>query len=159
MTSYTCHNCTKGVGEWCISCRRVDQDDHRIAHAPHIRDDRTPCAPTRNPKSTPLDEDAEDKFRRYIFDLRDLSQMQWVMLHHVWHGGSPSTFGAMFSDLLKHSGLYGDRTRRDEWERTVDELGPKVSRQTASLLWDRSCWRVPVLRHFQTWPVKPWRAQ
>ena len=149
-----CHNCRIGPGALCASCKRVNQDDIRIRHAPHNRDAYTPAVTIRSPKSTPLPDEAEDKFRRFIYGLRDLTIMQWRLLYHVWHGGSPSTFGAMVTDVIKRTGLYGDRERRAEWEAAVGAIGPHVSRQTASLIWNRLCNKFEVFRHFQTWPTK-----
>jgi hypothetical protein len=140
----------------CAECKRVDQDDLRIAHSPH--DERpelgrwTPQQPSE--RATALPEDVEDALRRFVFDLFDLSPVHLLLLRHVRHGGTPCTFGMMLQATVMSLAKYGDRSRSREWCETVDAILGEVSRQTASAMWNRICERLPYFRHFQTWPVK-----
>ena len=152
----TCHSCKIGPGEMCATCRRVDQDELRIAHAPH--DERpeltrwTPPQPSE--QATPLPEDVEDALRRFVFNVFDLTPLQLLLLRHVRHGGTPCTFGKMLAAFMKGVVKYGDRSRAREWCEAVDGIVGEVSRQTASSMWNALCERMPHFRHFQSWPVK-----
>ena len=36
---YACHNCRTRGTDKCLVCKKIDQDDYRIAHAPHGAED------------------------------------------------------------------------------------------------------------------------
>lgn len=149
---YTCHNCPDGRGPHCARCRRVDQDDIRIQHTPHNRAElQAAAAQPTSERATGLPAEVEDRLRRFLFDLFDLSPVQLIMLRHVKHGGTPNSFGRAFAAFLKSSITYGDRARKAEWERTVEEIGAHVSRATAWAIWDGMVKAHPLLAVFRAW--------
>lgn len=150
--SYACHNCRRGPGPHCAKCRRVDQDDIRIRHSPHSRAELQAAArPPASEPVTDLPADVENRLRIFMFDLFDLSPIQLLLLQHVRDGGTPGTFGRAFAAFVKSSVIYGDRSRRAQWERTCDEMGANVSRATAWAIWNGMLRRNPMLAVFRTW--------
>lgn len=148
----TCHNCRIGPSEACLACRRADYDDIRIQHSPHNRAElQAAVARTAGEQATVLPADVEDRLRRFLFDLFDLSPVQLLMLRHVKHGGTPNSFGRVFAAFVKASITYGDRRQRERWERTCEEIGAHVSRATAWAIWDGMVKAHPLLAVFRTW--------
>ncbi len=150
--SYTCHNCPKGRGPHCATCRRVDQDDIRIQHSPHNKAEfQASSIQAASGQATALPDEIEDTLRRFLFDLFDLNPTQYLLLRHVIQGGTPSTFGRTFAAFLKSSIIYGKRRHRARWERTCDEIGAWISRATAWAIWNEMVKKFPLLSIFQTW--------
>lgn len=151
-TIYTCHNCPEGRGPHCARCHRVDQDDIRIQHTPHNRSELQAAAnQPASGRATDLPDEIEDRLRRFLFDLFDLSPVQLLLLQHVKHGGTPNSFGRAFAAFVKSTITYGDRAQKARWERTVSEIGAHVSRATAWAIWDGMVKAHPLLAVFRTW--------
>ena len=100
-TSYACHNCKRGRGDWCILCKRVDSDDIRIRKTPHNRDEltaaRTVAADTRS-AVTPFAPDAEDALRALLSVLAELPPNVVLILHGLLNGKSLVEIGALTGD-------------------------------------------------------------
>lgn len=147
-----CHNCKIGPGPACQHCKRVNQDDIRIQHTPHNRSELQATAPqTASEKATNLPEDIENTLRTFLYDLFDLSPVELLLLQHVRKHGTPVSFCRCFSQFLKGTIKYGERTRRAEWNRAVDEIGANIGRATTKAIWDGMIKRLPLLAVFQTW--------
>lgn len=149
----TCHNCRIGPNaKACAACKRVEHDDIRIAHSPHNRTELQASAPQpASEQATSLPAEVEDTLRRFLFDLFDLDPVQLMLLRHIKHGGTPTTFGRTFAAFLKSSIIYGKRQQKARWERTCEEIGAWITRATAWAIWDAMVKKSPLLEIFQTW--------
>ena len=147
-----CHNCRRGIGKHCETCKRVSQDDIRIQHTPHNRSEMQAAMPQpASEQATGLPGDIEDKLRQFLFDLFDLDPIQLLLLQHVRRHGTPVSFRAYFAKFLKNSIKYGNRAHKERWEQMVDEVGANIGRATAKAIWDGMVKKSPLLAVFQTW--------
>lgn len=135
-----CHSCKRGLGEWCIQCKRIAQDDIRIEHAPHNRDELT--AATLQPQSPPrplanLPAEAEDALRQAVMALTDLDPLDALLLLHVAKGGTPSSFGKTLLSVIVKAERY---------------TGDGMSRATASYRWRSICDTFAPFAALRQWP-------
>ena len=96
-----CHNCKRGCGEWCISCRRVDFDDINIRHTPHNRDELTAVrtvAADAPPAVTPFAPGTEDALRALLSVLAELPPNVVLILHGLLNGKSLVEIGRLTAD-------------------------------------------------------------
>ena len=106
-----CHNCKRGCGDWCISCRRVDFDDIAIRSSPHdahaeitaeCRADphaAIPCGEPPIPQSvTPFAPETEDALRALLSELAQLPPHVALLLHGLLNGKTIVEIGRMTGD-------------------------------------------------------------
>ena len=87
MSITACHNCQKGVGDWCIPCNRISQDDIRIQRQPHNKSEFQ--ATTVQPKGeqvTPFSEETENALRIFLSTLAQLPTATVVIFHSFLRG-------------------------------------------------------------------------
>ena len=122
-----CHNCKRGVGDWCIKCQRVTQDDIRIRNAPHAievtaavrqRDyDAPPDRDSAHTVTADLSADAEDKLRRAMASLFSLDPIDLLLVQHLMRGGKLADFHRVTDRLEKTIGRYHGSPRALAWAR------------------------------------------
>ncbi len=129
MNIIACHSCSKGVGKHCETCRRVSQDDIRIAHSPHNRSELQ-ATTIRQPsqQATALPEDVEDTLRRLLCTITELKTLDILLLVHIAKGGTPGTFGRSLNALIAEAKTYGDEigraTAMAKWKAIVKKFAP-----------------------------------
>lgn len=102
-----CHSCRRGRGEHCLTCRRVEQDDIRIAHSPHNRDELTASAPSAGSgQCTDLPGETEDRFRQSLMALFDLSPIELLLVQHVMRGRTFASFGDVLGKVADKAAKY-----------------------------------------------------
>lgn len=99
MTSTACHNCKRGPGPSCATCRRVDQDDIRIAHTPHSRAELVALTPQEAASATGLPPDVEDTLRQALIGLFDLDPIELLLVQHIVRRHNLSTFGQVMAKV------------------------------------------------------------
>lgn len=105
---YACHNCKRGRGQWCVKCRRVDQDDQRIQRRPSFSENNTrPAFPNKpSERATSLPVDVEDTLRIAMCGLFDLKPLELLLVQHIVHGRPLSTFGEAIEQVRKKISKY-----------------------------------------------------
>lgn len=99
-----CHNCTRGPGAACITCKRIDQDDIRIRREPKNRNPDLGTA-TNMPDpaaaidgdddarqgATTLPADDEDALRRFLATVTGLDALAFLAALHLARRGRSRT--------------------------------------------------------------------
>lgn len=87
MSITACHNCQKGVGDWCIPCKRISQDDIRIQHTPKNKDEYTISrAQPKSEKVTPFSEETENALRILLTSFAQLPSTTIIIFHCLLRG-------------------------------------------------------------------------
>ncbi len=138
MNIIACHSCTKGVGKHCETCRRVSQDDIRIAHSPHNRSElQATTIHEPSEQATALPPDVEDTLRRLLCTITGFKTLDILLLVHIAKGGTPSNFGRAVNALMAEARTYG----------------PEIGRATAMAKWKAIVKRFAPFRALRSWGI------
>ena len=127
--SYTCHNCQRGRGQHCITCKRITQDDIRIQHKQHNREELQ-AATIAHPwgKVTNLPADVEDALRHFLFAVTSLDALQFIAALHLLRRGRrralAETIRAFAADVRAHIGKpnFNRATVWAKWKNVIGRL-------------------------------------
>lgn len=133
-----CHNCQYYGTRRCLKCKRIEQDDIRIQHTPHNRDELT-VSHIQQPSTpaTRLPEDVEDILRRLLCTVTALAPLDALLVLHVAQGGTPSTFGSYINRFKAQCNGYG----------------AEISRATAKAKWESICKRFSPFAALRSWGI------
>lgn len=143
--SYACHNCRRGRGQHCITCKAVEGDDIRIRLSPHNREELQ--SSERNPWGRPwgnvtrLPADVEDTLRHFLFAVTSLDALQFVAALHLLRRGErralADTIRALAADVRMYLGKPGEITHRATiWAKWRKIVGRMPELRAAALKWD-----------------------
>ena len=127
--SYTCHNCQRGRGQHCITCKRITQDDIRIQRQHHNREELQ-AATIKHPwgKVTNLPADVEDALRHFLFAVTSLDALQFIAALHLLRRGRrralAETIRTFAADVRAHIGKpnFNRATVWAKWKNVIGRL-------------------------------------
>ena len=137
MTVFACHNCDIGPGPACYECKRVDQDDIRISHSPHNREElQATMQQAASEKATSLPDETEDALRLFLVTVTGLDVVSFVAaLHYMRRGGRRRLAGVIrrfAADVREYNGA-------------------KLSRATVFAKWQAITEKIPELAAVRSW--------
>ncbi len=116
---YGCHNCDKGAGEWCFTCRRVGSEDLALRKKTSGERVLSTVTAKRSEKQQPLtnlDADAEETLLSFLYQLTALDPVNALMLLHFAKGGRIITFQQfalnVAEKIIKHFSRDGKSKRQ-----------------------------------------------
>ncbi len=107
-----CHNCTIGPGKACLACKRINQDDIRIAHRPHLTNRSAAVIAAATPHTSEralpnvMPEDDEDALRQFLATIAGLDAPHLLALLHFARRGSHRTLAESFRTFAASIRMY-----------------------------------------------------
>ena len=141
-----CHNCKNGVGQHCITCRRINQDDIRIKRNPHninpelTKELTTSADAGKEPElATPINPNAEDVLRLMLATFAALSPLELLLVIH-----SATRRAYPFEEYLR---TFVDKIQQYE----NDDSGRMFSRATLKAAWESIAAKNPAFAVLRSW--------
>jgi len=129
-----CHSCELNGKQdpRCLNCRRVNQDDIRIAKTPHTRSEMVAAQPQAEPYGycTKLPHEVEDTLRQAMASFWGLDPIELLCVQHIMRGQRLSAFGNTLRKIYQRIGKYRGSERaqagmmRDAIARKMPMLAP-----------------------------------
>ena len=147
-----CHNCTRGPGAACITCKRIDQDDIRIRKEPKNQNpDLGTATYTPDPAAaidggelppaktaTGLPEGDEDALRRFLATVTSLDALSFLAALHFARRGRSRNLAKAVRDFAADVRTYKASARG-------------MSRATIQAKWESLVAEIPAFAVFRTW--------
>jgi len=135
-----CHNCKVGPSRACFTCRRVSQDDIRIAHTPHNRSEMQIAANyAPSAKATNLPDEDEDALRKLLATVAGLDVLQFIAALHMARHGRCRHIAKAVRDAAEDVRSY------------YSGEAFKIGRATVQAKWHALCRKIPELAAVQAW--------
>ena len=142
----TCHNCKRGVGDHCIYCKRVNQDEIRMMKATHnvnpglTKDPKTENADAQTQEpATNLQPNVEDVLRVMFATFANLPPIGVLaVVHRATKRAEP--FAEYLQNFLAKMRTY-----------LKGGQGHAMNRATLKAAWDRTAAKNPAFAALQTW--------
>lgn len=147
-----CHNCDRGPGDACLTCKRIDQDDIRIKREPkNINPELGEATYTPDPAAaidgyepppantaTGLSEGDEDALRRFLATVTGLDALAFLAALHFARRGRSRNLAQAVRDFAADVRAYKASARG-------------MSRATIQKKWKTLVAMIPALAVFRTW--------
>ena len=146
-----CHNCTRGPGAACITCKRIDQDDIRIKREPKNVNPElgeatyTPYTAAAidggddaRQGATTLPEDDEDALRRFLSSVTSLDALSFLAALHFARRGRSRNLAQAVRDFAADVRAY-------------KTSASGMSRATIQMKWKSLVAKIPALSVFRSW--------
>lgn len=149
-----CHNCTRGPGAACITCKRIDQDDIRIKREPkNVNPELGEATYTPDPaaaidggddarqSATTLPADDEDALRRFLATVTSLDALSFLAALHFARRGRSRNLAKAVRDFAADVRAY-----------TASERG--MCRATIWAKWESLVAKIPAIAVLRSWPKR-----
>ena len=147
-----CHNCTRGPGAACITCKRIDQDDIRIKREPkNVNPELCEATYTPDPASaidgdepppaktaTGLPELDEDTLRRFLATVTSLDALSFLAALHFARRGRSRNLAQAVRDFAADVRAYAAGAHG-------------MQRATVTAKWNTLTRKIPALAVFRSW--------
>jgi hypothetical protein len=146
-----CHNCTRGPGAACITCKRIDQDDIRIKREPkNVNPELGEATYTPDPAAaidggddarqgaTTLPADDEDTLRRFLATVTGLDALAFLAALHFARRGRSRNLAQAVRDFAADVRAYNASARG-------------MSRATIWAKWESLVAKIPALAVLRSW--------
>ncbi len=146
-----CHNCDRGPGAACITCKRIDQDDIRIEReAKNVNPELGEATYTPDPAAaidggddaqqgaTTLPADDEDALRRFLATVTGLDALAFLVALHFARRGRSRNLAQAVRDFAADVRAYKASARG-------------MRRATIQAKWETLVAKIPALAVFRSW--------
>jgi len=147
-----CHNCDRGPGDACLTCKRIDQDDIRIKREPkNVNPELGEATYTPDPAAaiggyapppagtaTELPEDDEDALRRFLATVTSLDALSFLAALHFARCGRSRNLARAVRDFAADVRAYKASARG-------------MRRATIQAKWETLVAKIPALAVLRSW--------